>query len=356
MEQQPRLSMAKGNSAIQNSIDQLLNLIDRFPSSNLTINEAKAQKINSNTLAKMDPIMGAFGKLKAFCEPFLDEKYQKLFNELPVGAIDNCRTQLDQASGVANQVLSLLLNGNDIEQYTVQGLVKQIDSAHVNLIPYFGFIEFKVSSSLFDYQKANAILQDSKRTAEILESQISQISQKSTEAAANVIVKRNIDEVGAIIRFHYKQSVFWFGAILCSFVFSFYLAIWMNSQFPLFITGGPMFEKLPEHALLPDILVHIFHRIVFISLIFSVPILSVRNYDNHLHNLIVNRQRKAAFVTLTSLLEAPFADADFKKTIVHEAAQTIFSQTTTGFLTKSGGDLQITNQLMEVLLSLAKKS
>lgn len=183
-----------------------------------------------------------------------------------------------------------------------------------------------------------------------------QLEKAKKETAAYVLADIIVDELDSAITAHTKSANRWLVFLFISTLVAFRIAWWVNiPDDKILWAAGAIFPQ-PERPLTAlDVTVNLGRKILLISAAFAVPLLALRVYYTNLHNLIVNRQRKIsvnAFTKFYALMKD--SDTPTKTELVKQAAQTIFAQGNTGFLSK-GRDLPLL-QMMNAFMKSGLKS
>src|SRR5262249_7534643 len=156
------------------------------------------------------------------------------------------------------------------------------------------------------------------------------------EAAAYVLTDITVDELDWAIKMHSWGAKCWLLILFLSAFIAFRIAWWVSIPDDKILWGaGAIFPQLPDHPTSIDVAAHLGRKLFLLAAAFAVPLLALRVYYTHLHNLVINRQRKIsirAFTKFYALMKD--ADAATKVELVKQAAQTIFAQGATGFLAK----------------------
>ena len=196
--------------------------------------------------------------------------------------------------------------------------------------------------------------QSTKDTTKEAKETTDQLDRKTKKSAALVLSDVATKELDEAIGLYTGSAKYWLIFLAASAIIAFRLAWWVNiPDDKILWIWGPVFPQpvLPLETL--DVTVNLGRKILLLSAAFAVPMLALRVYYTNLHNVVINRQRKIsvnAFTKLYALMEN--SDPATKTELVKQAAQTIFAQGTTGFLSKKG-DIPVT-QLVSGLLRSAK--
>ena len=93
-------------------------------------------------------------------------------------------------------------------------------------------------------------------------------------------------------------------------------------------------------------------KLLIASFAIGVLLISTRMYQTHGHNLVVNEQRKLAFIAFRKMLASLPAntDAGGREQLIRTAAQSIFDHGSSGFLPKG------TNEFMPLVSAFMDSS
>jgi hypothetical protein len=178
------------------------------------------------------------------------------------------------------------------------------------------------------------------------------------EAAAYVLSEINVRELDDTIAIHRKAARWWLLVLLISALIAFRIAWWVNIPDDKILWGwGPIFAQAVTPSSSLEALQTLGRKILLLSAAFAIPLLALRVYYTNLHNLVINRQRKisvTAFTKLYALMKD--SDATTKTELVKQAAQTIFTQGATGFLSKYGSNPELFGLVTSLLRTGSKAS
>jgi len=174
-----------------------------------------------------------------------------------------------------------------------------------------------------------------------LKSEVEAASKEKQQVAAAVLTHDNVEEINFSINRHEGAASKWLWTFVALSVASAGVVGYLN-----------FFEQpLPQAPSPVEVAAHFIGKLLLITFFFGLCVLASRIYQTHVHNVIVNRQRKIASVSFLQMLKAlESSDKETQTELVKQAAQSIFAHTSTGFLNKSSNELMpLTSVLAEII-------
>jgi hypothetical protein len=154
------------------------------------------------------------------------------------------------------------------------------------------------------------------------------LEKQTEEAAATVLTQENITALDKTITLHENSARNWLKIFIATCVTMLGILVWLIAM-----------ESLPPNASVAQAIVHFFGKLLLVSFGLGLCVFSGRIYQTHIHNVIVNRQRRIASISFLQLYRAiEPSDQAGRQELIKQAAQAIFSQASTGFLHKSGNE------------------
>ncbi|WP_395747274.1 hypothetical protein [Prosthecobacter sp.] len=186
-----------------------------------------------------------------------------------------------------------------------------------------------------------------------------QLEERTREAAATVLSEANLKEIDESILTHEQSARQWLIAFGCAGLLALRLMIWIFSEgdnlawpFPCLV----QFRAAPVDPTLAQALMSSIGKIIVASFGFGLLVLTSRVYQTHSHNAIVNRHRRAAFVSYQRLYTIIKDDEDSRKIVVQQAAAAIFGHTATGFLQKGSSEFAMGSLMIQEALKAVRPS
>lgn len=322
----------------------------------------------TNTKAGFDPAICASApillqkseQLEAYLKQFDTEVYREIFDSLPMHQRTKISEVLSDLNSILKQSFSALIkveNTGTVRQNNIPSLERKLGESEVLILDLFEpLITKQQLRSLDPGALAGQIEQLSARIEQ--REQQAKAEQRAAESA--VLAKDNVTELSTVITHHETEAAKWFLFYVGILVFTFWIMIWMFANSPLFFLGGPRFNppqwsffQDPEDPILQAIRLGV-GKIVLASFIIGICVITGRIYQTHVHNVIVNRQRRMASVAFLQLYKAlDPTDAASKNNLVVQACQAIFTHSSTGFLPKGSNEFVT---LADVLAEAIKKA
>lgn len=339
------------------AVESLTNLVNRWsgtPTADTSADSLAELGIDPAEFQRAQPLRRALHEVGTYLQSVLsDSAIVNKIGELP-SALEK---RIDQLAANIDDILSEMhqkwkaAQPNigpsrwDARQYTAQA--SAVEARHADLFQLLEPLrEVRSSDVRSEMDALRDLINQSFRERESTKGTTEQLK----ETAAYVLTDITVDELDSAIEAHSRSAKRWLVILFVSALVAFRLAWWVNiPEDKIIWCWGPMFPQptVPLDTL--GVTVNLGRKILLLSAAFAVPLLALRVYYTNLHNLVVNRQRKIsvnAFSKLYALMKE--ADIGTKTELVKQAAQTIFAQGPTGFLSKGRNDLPL-SQLVSSL-------
>jgi hypothetical protein len=216
--------------------------------------------------------------------------------------------------------------------------------------------QFKPSDVQKQIDELRGLIVQSGLERESAKGTTAELEQAQREAAAYVLSEITIRELDDTIAIHKKAARNWLFILIISAVIAFRIAWWVNiPNTKFFGWDGIIFPQPAVPLTSLEALQTLGRKILLLSAAFFIPLLALRVYYTNLHNLVINRQRKIsvnAFTKLYALMKD--SDPTTKAELVKQAAQTIFTQGATGFLSKYRSDPELFGLVASLLRTGSK--
>jgi hypothetical protein len=185
-----------------------------------------------------------------------------------------------------------------------------------------------------------------------------QLEKAKQETAAYVLSDITVHELDDAIQAYRNGANRWLWILFISALIAFRIAWWVNiPDDKILWWWGAIFPQPQVPLASLDVLVNLGRKALLLSAAFTVPILALRVYYTYLHNVVINRQRKISVKAFTKLY-ALMKDSDplTKVELVKQAAQTIFTQGATGFLSKHRSNPEVFDLMASMIRAGSKTS
>jgi len=329
----------------------------------ITIKEQMLQDINTT----LEDILGADPKIliqennySQFANVFyLRENLQSsidLFNELknsnleelPLSILENIKSQSNNFLTLISRFTDFNPNESSNPKREVNGYIDQATKTYNNLFSsYIPIINrSKISDRKFKSQEKELkkVITDSKKFVELFEKSSKATLKEIQDKAAGIVIVEYSEHFNREARRHKYGAYGWLAGGIIFFIAAFAFGYYYSE---LLI--------IPKSATLSEIVHNTVIKLFLISVIFSGIALCVKNYRANRHNQIIYTYKLNALATFKLFRDAAGEDEATKNAILVQAAQSIFSTPSTGYIT-SKSDSDSSNKIIEIVRNIGEKT
>ncbi|MBL9116239.1 MAG: hypothetical protein JNJ83_14630 [Verrucomicrobiaceae bacterium] len=271
----------------------------------------------------------------------IEGKLQKLTSDLQSDL-------LQKIGAAASQQAYQSSIGGDARRYQ-----REVESIRGDLYMSFQSIFATVDSVLLTTHINDAKL----LIAQASEDAAKNLDALSKEASRSVLTHQNVTELEKVITNYETSTTIWAWAFAIVSIATLRMLVWIVAENDKFgFCFGPIFRPLSASSELSEIASYMITKILLASFLFGLCVTTARMYQAHWQNLIINRQRRIAWVSFMSLYKSiDLADAGSKEQLVIQAAQSIFAHNNTGFLPSGTNEFSSLPSALTEFAKLAKK-
>ncbi|MBE2283467.1 MAG: hypothetical protein IAE77_08390 [Prosthecobacter sp.] len=334
--------------------------VSEMPGENDSPEKMENQGFDKSLYVDVRPFLKEVKKISDYLRQFNESEYGVTISHEPPHRIQALVEALTNLSSIVSRARSLLVRAgpsNEVRPNIFPSLAKEVRESCERVIDLFDPLIAKQKLEALDPKNVAAQIE---RLSEKIEEREKQALEQQKAAESAVLVEDNVAELSTAIAHHESEAAKWFKFYVGILIFTLWIMIWMFANPPLLFWFGPRFNPVtsglfqdPEDPLLQMIRLGI-GKLVLASFIIGICVITGRIYQTHVHNVIVNRQRRMASVAFLQLYKAldPM-DAASRNNVVVQACQAIFTHSSTGFLPKSSNEY---TNLAEVLAEAIKKA
>ena len=344
-------------AALKASLNGLVEKIHKFPplsASSADISERFDATAYVKTKAAKDALDNLARRASEFGDLDLALDMPKAIGDKVVAIIAQVQKILQEIEHAVRKQ-----KGNEVVQRNgddwFDGLPKRIEKEEGQLVELLLPWKQKASAEMVAVlNEASARAKETENKLAAVEEAASQIQRqleaKTKEAAATVLSEVNIQEIDSSIAAHETSARYWLIAFVGAGLLAFRLIIWMFSEGDNLLWPTCLevrFKASPTDPTLAQAVMSSIGKLVIASFTFGLLLITSRIYQTHAHNAIVNRHRRAAFISYQKLYSVIKDDPDSRQILVQQAATAIFGHTATGFLQKGSQEFGMSASILQ---------
>lgn len=258
----------------------------------------------------------------------------------------------DTQAAISRTLISHRPNPQELPLETlIESFKRQIDNARELLHEKLNPIITRARVEELDITK---VLADVRAIAESARKAKESAALEVKTGEAAIFVAENIQLADNVLRFHQVSAWCWFGGFLLAVTATGFVMWHMYTE-----AGANVILNWLEH---PEFFasrtaLKITGKILIATFATGICLVCGRNYQNHIHNIVIANQRKIALTSFYQIykmlagekeIDTQAIRLEFAKT----AAEAIMAHTSSGFLSKGGED----HSLVPALVEMAKKA
>jgi hypothetical protein len=349
------------------TLEQLAVNCTSIPPSDTSVDRLTQLKIDPGEFQKARPLRSALEQFAKYLQTIVtDEAVRSKISQLP----DELQRRIQRAAEETNTIRGRMFEawkpgpgpGGGVvpprwQPNQFQSEAAAVESRYADVYQLIETLrEFKPSDVQRQIDELKELVVTAGLERQSTKDTTEQLEKAKQETAAYVLSDITVQELDDAIQAYRKGATSWLWILFISSVIAFRIAWWVNiPDDKILWWWGPIFPQphIPLTSL--DSLVNLGRKVLLLSAAFTVPILALRVYYTNLHNVVINRQRKIsvnAFTKLYALMKE--SDPPTKVELVKQAAQTIFAQGPTGFLSKPRSNPELFDLVTSMIRTTSK--
>lgn len=331
---------------INNKVRAVLSLLDELPHEGNLDRPVDPNLYDPTKYLKSRVMMDITRPISKFLNCLVDLDLTKYLENLPPTSTKIATRSLDAASSILKQVIT------SFKVQPKERIRENLDyntSANSLQESMQGFIEVfspLVASNLNHSDQAHQASRLRNEVVSQLTDQLATLREEKEKALTIINAAENLGHLDEVIKVHRNYMVVWLLMLVLASLLTTYFLCWaFGLQSP---THVAQYKDASDVDVASIVLVGV-GKLVIASFAIGFCVICSRNYQNHVHNYIVNQHRKAAAISFVQMATNP-ALSQFKPDLVKHAMEAIFAVPTTGFLSKFHNDFQSLNPVLNELV------
>lgn len=340
---------------VRSRINKILELIKQLPSDTVPPIEIDTAFVSRENFLKATSVAPAIQDVVNFLTPFAAEIFDPVFASLPQGRLREINDSINEILSALHDVLGSIVRSGDSmvqiqDENFYRGAAERIIEQYFHLHNYLAPLQ---SAAVLQKLASLDLDQVKQRYDDLLDdisAQRSEIAEEKKEAEASIFTAENITFASEVITYHEKQARSWL------YIFAGTVAATIALLWILYFDVGmdPIMGWLDRPDLaIPKLILKAVSKVIFATFAVSVCVVVGRIYQSHVHNVVVNQQRKMAAVSFYHIYkQIAEKDESSRKDLVVHAGEAIFRHVSTGFLNKGNNEVA---SLIPIATEIVKK-
>lgn len=351
---------------IVRAIEIFLQAAKLFPSHNPTVGTAKEHGLDPGEYVNALPVVESMLRLAAYLSRFLQPPLKPVLEAIPNSVATELAARIERQASIASEVKEAI--GLQLSQMAIQrkrpdtfvALAKGIDESFGEIWKVLHPLEATVELPTGE----NPIQAKLNERSEQL---LARMDERYNETLVGKLADENYSHLDEAIVDHSELARRWLYTLGTMVVVTLALLGWIfgktgdqnlvmsfvSGHIAASATGQPPPDGLTT-VIAAQAVANLAAKLLIVSFAMGACVICSKNYQAHIHNIVVNRQRKIAWISFLDLYRAvDTQDAVSRQQLVEQAAQAIFSHGSTGFLSKGANEFAT---LTEIIGEAAKKA
>ncbi|QIF03836.1 hypothetical protein [Roseimicrobium sp. ORNL1] len=349
------------------AIEHLRSALSHLPTAAMDLESIRNQGIDPSEFARALPLINAIRRIQEYLVRFENEVSFAKLSDAPKHHDLEIARDIEWISNLVHQIrekIEVQKGSTQKGRYaesSVRGLIDQVEDKYRDIFKYMQYFE---PGEAGDIPQVNPLQEQLNRESKEL---VAKLQETYKASLAAKIADDNLRTLRDTIEEHRKQADKWLAwlirCLLATVLMLLALTFMMGrvdtteqiiaAQISAAATGQntPVFTDFSiAHAI-----TQIVSKLVLVSFALGCCVICSRNYQAHIHNVIVNKQREVAWESFKDLYNSIEAgDQTAKQQLVMEAAQAIFAHGSTGFLSKGANEFAALASVVGEVVNKAK--